>query len=58
MLQTGTAESKANEQQSESELTKIFKYVSSIPATMMQVSRSCLTSNSDAELECHENDYG
>jgi hypothetical protein len=57
MLQTGTAESKANEQQSESELTKIFKYVSSIPATMMQVSRSCLTSNSDAELECHENGY-
>lgn len=55
MLQTGTAESKANEKQFKSELTNIFKYVSSIPATMTTVSRSSLTSNSDAELECQEN---
>lgn len=50
-VETGTAESKANEQQSESELTKIFKYVSSIPTKMMMVSRSSLTSNSNAVLD-------
>jgi len=38
----------------ESELTKTFKYVSSIPNKIVMVSRSSLTSNSNAEFDCQK----
>ena len=38
-------------EQHESELTKTFKYVSSIPTKIMMVSRSSLTSSSNAEFD-------